>query len=391
MFEFELEKGSKKSVCPNCSQKTFVFYVSKQTGKNLSLDVGRCDRESSCGYHQTPKEYFAENPQSAKGGVYIGSHQNKGLRSNVLTDKNGSQTNYKADGLPKKADHIPNDILLRTLTGFDRNAFVQFLLKLFSEDAEAVRQAVKDYLIGTTRDGKTIFWQIDRKGNIRTGKIIAYDAATGKRRKDVSPNWTHAELKRARLLKQDFNLMQCFFGEHLLRFDLQKPAAIVEAEKTAVIASICFPEFIWLAIGSKQSLKAEKLKRLSKRKLVLYPDADGFKLWTGAAAQARFQGLNVKVSNLIEMTGTDAEKGKGFDLADYLISQQNEINRTNDFIDSYNAKLESILNDETSMQDFETILDEQKAVAIVGGGLSEAEAERFFTKTENVRNIILSL
>lgn len=392
MFEFELEKGSKKFVCPSCSQKTFVFYVSNRTGKNLSFDVGRCDRESACGYHRTPKEYFADNPQFADARAFVGTRQNADIKTYVQSDENGSQAKRQAGTLPKKPDYIPNNVLLQTLTGFERNAFMQFLFNLFPEDAEAVRQTVKDYLIGTTKDGKTIFWQIDQSRKVRTGKMIAYDARSGKRRKDISPNWTHAELKRARLLKPDFNLMQCFFGEHLLRFDLQKPVAIVEAEKTAVIASICFPEFVWLAIGSKQSLKAGRLKRLGQsRKFILYPDADGFALWTDAASQARFQGLNVKVSNLIERRGTDTEKVKGFDLADYLISQQTAINQTNNFIDSYNSKLTHVLNDESLMQDFETILDEQKAVAIGGGGLSEPEAERFFTKAENVRNIVLSL
>lgn len=78
-----------------------------------------------------------------------------------------------------------------------------------------------------------------------------------------------------------------------MRFDLQKPVAVVEAEKTAVLASICFPEFVWLSVGSKQSLKAEKLKRLSKRKIILYPDADGFALWQEIASQARLQGRQV--------------------------------------------------------------------------------------------------
>lgn len=397
MFEFELEKGSKKFACPNCNAPTkFKRYVRRATGEYAPLEFGRCDRESNCGYHRYPsKEYFADNPQTQNGKTDKNGHYKKGgntgISNYVLTDKNAVAVKYEAETLPKKPDYISNDVLLRTLTGFDRNAFVQFLLNLFPEDTKTVWQTVKDYFIGTSKDGKTIFWQIDQSRRIRTGKMIAYESETGKRRKDVSPNWTHAALKRARLLKQDFNLMQCFFGEHLLRFDSQKPVAIVEAEKTAVIASICFPEFVWLAIGSKQSLKCDRLKRLSKRKIVLYPDADGFALWQEIAFEARQNALTVKVSNLIERCGTDAEKGKGFDLADYLISQQSEINRTNDFVDFYNAKLAHVLIDENLMRDFQTILDEQLAVRMIDGNLLDADADAQITEPDNFRRIVLSL
>ena len=42
--------------------------------------------------------------------------------------------------------------------------------------------ALLSYLYG----GATIFWQKDDTGNIRTGKIMAYDASTGKRLKMVN-------------------------------------------------------------------------------------------------------------------------------------------------------------------------------------------------------------
>ena len=70
--------------------------------------------------------------------------------------------------------------------------------------------------------------------------------------------WAHSELIRSGLLKTDFNLNQCFFGEHLL-LNNKKPVAVVESEKTAVIASICFPEFVWLAVGSKQNLNRKEV------------------------------------------------------------------------------------------------------------------------------------
>jgi hypothetical protein len=169
-----------------------------------------------------------------------------------------------------------------------------------------------------------------------------------------------------------------------------KPVAIVEAEKTAIIASLCFPEFVWLGSNSKTWLKVERLKRLDNRQIFLYPDADGFELWQAIASDANKQGLTIKVSNLIENHATDEQKANGYDLADYLIEQQNEINQFNNFVDSYNSKLAAVLNDESLKQDFNLILDEQKAIAVYNG-LSELEAERICTQPENLRTVVMSI
>lgn len=73
----------------------------------------------------------------------------------------------------------------------------------------------------------------------------------------------------------DFELKQCLFGEHLLR-DKAKPIAIVESEKTAIIASVYLPQFIWLAVGSLTNLNAEKCSVLKGRTVTLFPDLNGF-------------------------------------------------------------------------------------------------------------------
>ncbi len=169
-----------------------------------------------------------------------------------------------------------------------------------------------------------------------------------------------------------------------------KPIAVCEAEKTAIIASLCFPEFVWLGSNSKTWLKTERLTRLGTRQIILYPDADGFELWQEIATDAQRQGSTVKVSNLIENHATDEQKANGYDLADYLINQQTEINELNEFTDSYNAKLEMVLNDKSLLTDFETILDEQKAIAIYNG-LTELETERICAQPENLRSVVMSL
>ena len=61
--------------------------------------------------------------------------------------------------------------------------------------------------------------------------------------------WVHSRLKALHQLPDDWTLSQCLFGEHLLSLCPDLPVALVEAEKTAVICSAVFPEFLWLSTG----------------------------------------------------------------------------------------------------------------------------------------------
>ncbi|MBK8483504.1 MAG: hypothetical protein IPL31_03875 [Saprospiraceae bacterium] len=114
-----------------------------------------------------------------------------------------------------------------------------------------------------------------------------------------------------------FNLQQCFFGEHLLQDEILKPVAIVESEKTAIIASVYLTEFIWLAVGSINNLSTERCKVLQERNVVLYPDLNAFDKWQ-QKAMALSGIANFKVSDLLELNSSIEEKQQGLDLADYL-------------------------------------------------------------------------
>jgi hypothetical protein len=273
-----------------------------------------------------------------------------------------------------------------TLSHYDRNAFVQFLFNLFPDCSEEIQDVLKMYFVGTYED-YTSFPQIDRLNRVCKAKLIKFNPETGRRLKG---EYDTSSLVRKLKLKEDFNYKQIFFGEHLLPKHPNKPVAIVESEKSAIIGSLCMPQFVWLATGSKQWLKVERLQRLDNREIILYPDADGFDQWKAVATDAQRQGVNVKVSSLIENFATNQQKQNQYDLADYLINQQDEINEINELTDSYNSKLETVLSDESLKRDFETILDEQKAIAVYNG-LSELEAETLCAQPENVRNVALSV
>lgn len=387
MFQLEKYRNLKsRYTCPACgSRNVFARYISSETGEYISREVGRCNRESKCGYHLAPKEFFAANPSLSA------SFQTKGKESRAHQVEKRSQVTAESNNQSYRPDYIDYSYFEKSLGNYQKNSFVKFLLNLFPEDRNLVLDVVKKYLVGTTGEGKTIFWQADLKRKIRTGKIINYDPLTGKRNKSYSPGWFHAELKKQSILPEDFNLVQCFFGEHLLYTEKEKTIALVEAEKTAVIASICFPGLVWLSVGSKQNLKAEKLAPFAGRKIILYPDSDGFKEWQKIALEARELGLKVEVSTLIETHASDQEKREGYDLADYLINEQIQVNEHNAFAARYNFALENVLKNKILFDQFNRAFDTQKANLMLYGGLSARDAELDVSRVETVRQIVLNV
>lgn len=296
---------------------------------------------------------------------------------NTLNTVNGLNTPNAAERT-EQFDTIDNAFVIRSLEHTASNNFLNYLLTFI--DAPHVQEMMKKYFIGSTKDGKTCFWMIDQKGRARTGKIIAYNPQTGKRDKTVNPSWLHYELKRHKLLPETFEHRLCFFGEHLLRTQTQKPIAIVEAEKTAAIASMFLDEFVWLAIGGKSYLKAEKLNKLKNRKVILFPDADGFDLWTREAAAAQKMKLNVSVSRIIEDSATADEKKAGFDLADYLI-------RGERIAQDYNWKLDAILASE-DRQDYLCELVEERLAIIAESETIDNEEEFLAANRDILRDAV---
>jgi hypothetical protein len=379
MIQLGTYKGMKsRHTCPSCNAKGVFVRYQDERGEYLSYDVGRCNRESKCGYHYKPKQFFADNPQSGD----FKKSKKKTAPSYGFADKEPSANLQKVN----KPDFIPLEKFRLTLGSYEKNNFVQFLFSLFTDCSNEIQDVLKSYFVGTF-DDYTSFPNLDRLNRVCKAKLIKFNPATGKRLKG---EFDTSSLVRKLKLKADFRYKQIFFGEHLLPKHTDKPLAIVESEKSAIIASLCMPRFVWLASGSKQWLKVERLQKLGQRQIVLYPDADGFNLWQTIATDAQRQGANVKVSSLIENHATAEQKANGYDLADYLINQQNELNELNEVHDAYNSKVEKILNDESLRSDFEMILDEQKAVAVYNG-LSELEAERICTQPENVRSVALSV
>ena len=169
------------------------------------------------------------------------------------------------------------------------------------------------YEVGMTHDKRVIFWQIDYEGRIRTGKVMAYDPITGKRRKEPgSITWVHSDLKRAGILSDDWHLEQCLYGEHLLQGSPTSVVAVTEAYKTAHVGAILYPDMVWVAVDSMMGLTAERLAPLKGRDVILFPDeGKGYEVWSSRIADiAQEVGFRYRVSSFME------GREQGSDIAD---------------------------------------------------------------------------
>ncbi|SHI71256.1 DUF6371 domain-containing protein [Flavobacterium terrae] len=292
-FKYSLDKSSKKFICPNCGKRRFVRYINKITSDYLEETYGRCDRETSCGYHNSPKQ-------------------------------NECITIFNIETINLIPDFIDPLLVKQSLKKYCNNNFAKFLYKHFAKDE--VENCIAKYNIGTSKhwEGATVFWQINQTQKVHTGKIILFDENTGKRVKIPFPhiNWVHKKIN-----KDKFNLKQCLFGLHLVKTRvanlLQTSIAIVESEKTAIIMSLFIPEYLWMATGSKQNLKLQLLEPIKKENIVVYPDKGEFADWNKKVIELQKQGFKIKCSSIVE----NSEFETGIDLADIYFAVKNNTNK----------------------------------------------------------------
>ena len=341
MYNLQKYRGiNSRYTCPQCGQKhCFTRYVD-ENGVKLDDSVGRCDHESSCGYHYTPKQFFADHPDQKPG---------KDWREDRPAWLDQEKT--------KELCFLPDDIVTRSVRFNYDSHLVAFLRTVL--DAVVLEGLIEEYRIGVTKSRATIFFQMDYDGRCRTGKIMLYDPETGHRIKD--PNvpgrvtWVHSMMKQAGMLPANWELSQCLFGEHLVALYPDKPVGLVESEKTAVIAAGLMPQYIWLATGGKSGLN-DRLNVLKSRKVVAWPDVDGFQEWTEKLA--KFAGLDITVSPLLQQEATAEEMEAHIDIADWLLrehgchSERSEKSRSKAFLlasrflsPEANEVVEALIND----------------------------------------------
>ncbi|QMW02298.1 DUF6371 domain-containing protein [Spirosoma foliorum] len=389
-FRYKLPKKAVKGDCPECGPKhrrTLSRYIDTQTGDPLPDTYGRCDRESNCGYHLSPYHKgtsglsYHDEQKAVEGIGHIpkdwfriaGKQKRNGIPRNgfiqclmQMEGASSEQAEKVAAFIFDKPDRdaspvveppqvfcIPEDIYKASLGHYDRNQLARLLkLHLGQETANAL---LERFLIGTSSrwPGACVFWYIDEQNRKRGGQIklfgddfhtAKYKDHQGETRSKTS--WVHSALAH-RLRENNLpypewltaymdgqNAVEkspCLFGlPQLKTAPVEKPIAIVEAPKTAILCSHYFPDFIWMAVGGKSYLNADRLAPLKGRKIALFPDLNAYydlanekgqvnKGWLSKAEELRAKGFSLTVSDFLEQRATDEDRAKGLDLADYLL------------------------------------------------------------------------
>ena len=245
-----------------------------------------------------------------------------------------------------------------SLVRTDRDSHLVTFLRTILPSS-TIEALIEDYRIGVARNGATIFFQLDIEGRCRTGKVMKYDPETGHRIKDPDTpsriTWVHSLMRQAGQLPASWNLTQCLFGEHLLKEHPDKPVALVESEKTAVICAGLMPKYVWLATGGKSCVN-DRLLVLSGHKVVAFPDVDGYQEWIEKLA--KYPELDITVSPLLQQSATPEDMEAHIDIADWLIrtrckpvakpAKEPSITflKTARYIDpAYHAELEALITD----------------------------------------------
>jgi hypothetical protein len=264
-FRYTLSPSVKKTNCPSCNQKRFRPALDNETGEILP-EYGRCDRVNSCGFFEMPD-------------------------GKIKTDRPAVQ-------IPTvDQNFISQELVNRTLTAYDRNPFVMWLAELLN-DEDLARQIALKWLIGTSRDSHSIFWQSTGE-HVLNGHLMGYDVE-GHR---TSPNY--------HVMKESQGYFTGLYGLH--RIESTKTLAIVESEKTAILASLYYPKYDWIATNGS-NLGTRKISQINT-KAILFPDAD-------VAGRNGFK----RLSDNLERRGIEnntvhlfPDRMDGYDLADYII------------------------------------------------------------------------
>ena len=169
-----------------------------------------------------------------------------------------------------------------------------------------INEVMAAYHVGHSRQGMTIFWQIDDEQRVRTGKMMLY-RPDGHRDRNARYNfdYIHAALFRDKRLPQYSDdkqeMKQCLFGLHLIdRYTTlcRQDVCIVESEKTAILMAIAYgnnARRIWMACGGLKNLTTERLKPIIDRgrNIILYPDRDGIDKWRAQAAKIDYKRITI--------------------------------------------------------------------------------------------------
>lgn len=154
---------------------------------------------------------------------------------------------------------IDEQIIWKNYMNPNENNLIKYLKSNYP--VEKVYNSIYDYVLGTTNDGGTVFWQINKDLQVQKNKVCYYKS-NGKRTNRFIVNY-----------RNDDGYYSCLFGEHLLtKYKNLQKIILVESEKTAIVGSINLPSYTWLAYGGLTQLTQNKIKVLEGYTVLIIPD-----------------------------------------------------------------------------------------------------------------------
>ena len=277
-----------------------------------------------------------------------------GKKYNIETDMN--EFNYTPP--PARPAPPPLEMLVLPMSMVtarehnDGNTLCKWLRTIPWDNAQRARidKVLAEYHVGTSRQGHTIWWQIDEEQRVRTGKMMLYKSDGHRYKGDgYKFDWIHASLARGipkrdeqgKILRDEEgkviydktvfkhiydedkqDMRQTLFGMHLLDRYPTATVCIVESEKTAVLMAIAYGNnaaTLWMACGGIENLNRERLKPIIERgrKVILYPDRDGVEKWQQKANALRYRLLTVDTAPVLRWWRE--EDGPKADIADVVL------------------------------------------------------------------------
>ena len=190
--------------------------------------------------------------------------------------------------------YLPLETPAEMMKNTNDSDLVRWLYSLPWDDDQRGRlpKMIKNYAVGVSRDGLSVFWQIDEQARVHTGKMMRYKT-DGHRDKESDYNfdWVHSKLFRQHVYnEEEYDYETCLFGQHLLPFCPNAQIHLVESEKTALIMATYYGNMtknLWLATGGLQFFDRRHIQVLidQGRDIVVYPDKDGSKAWAERTLQ----------------------------------------------------------------------------------------------------------
>ncbi len=309
--------GSNRYVCPSCGKrKCFTRYIDLETGEYVADECGKCNHEASCGYHCPPRQFYHDHPALRPHA----NSQPEYIRGKPLLRLSPPAVRPHLPSGQSSAQSEFFDLTWAEKAARRTSTFRQWMERL-PIAPDTLSRVLDIYYVGATAaDVRTagtshgpavVFWLIDEQMRVHDAKLMAY-RPDGHRVADWC-DWMRSVCQRTHCGPQLDRTDKVLFGLHLLPRFPQKPVAIVESEKTALICACRYPDIVWLATGGCANLQADKLKPLTQRYVLVFPDSGEYDKWNAAIKASGCR--NYQVMDFMEQFLPNT------DIADFILGE----------------------------------------------------------------------